>query len=153
MTSDPQISQVKILAASVNGLKEALTDLSDMATELTETIAEQEEQILQLEQAVEWRDKPLWKKLLFRQSGKPKKALRRVLFHTSGKPRGMFRDWVLTADGQPRDAFRKWMSSPAYQVLPRAVRVASLTPNTVGELSRNGERSFMRLAATRRSIS
>lgn len=65
----------------------------------------------------------LWAKVIFRPSGKPKKAFRRVLFHQSGKPRGIFRKWVLLPDGHPRAAFHLWMCSPEYQALHGAVRV------------------------------
>lgn len=75
-----------------------------------------------------WFDRPLWQRLLFRRrDGRPTRPLRRLLFHANGKPRGIFRDWVLQGDGRPRPAFRDWMASPAYQALPRAVRVAACT--------------------------
>jgi FkbM family methyltransferase len=67
----------------------------------------------------------LWETLLFRASGKPKRAVRRLLFHKSGKPRGMLKTLVLHPDGRPHKPFRLWMSSPAYQSLPAAVRLPS----------------------------
>jgi FkbM family methyltransferase len=146
ITAEAKIFKVERMAIKMADLTETLTELSDRVTE-------QKNRISELIESTERRDKPLWNRLFFRQSGKPKKAVRRALFHTSGKPRGVFRKWVLHPDGQPRAAFRKWMSSPEYQILPRAVRVASPTASTVDALSRDGERAFLRLAAVRRSVS
>jgi hypothetical protein len=64
-----------------------------------------------------------WEALLFRPSGKPKKALRRLLFHMSGKPRGVFKPLVLHPDGRPHKPFRMWMSSNEYQSLHAPVRL------------------------------
>jgi len=65
--------------------------------------------------------RPVWERLLFRPSGKPKRLARRLLFHASGKPRGIFRRWVLRGNGRPRGPFTMWMSSPEYMALPRAI--------------------------------
>ncbi|WP_102227153.1 FkbM family methyltransferase [Acidimangrovimonas sediminis] len=76
-------------------------------------------------ETLEWSRKPLWIRLFFRRSGKPKKALRRLLFHASGKPRGMFRSLVVHSDGRPHSPFRKWMESSDYLNLRSAVRSPS----------------------------
>ena len=67
--------------------------------------------------------RPFWENLLFRQSGRPKKAVRRLLFHSSGKPRGIFKNLVLHPDGRPHKPFMMWLSSSEYQGLPKAVRM------------------------------
>jgi O-antigen chain-terminating methyltransferase len=64
-----------------------------------------------------------WEALLFRSSGKPKRAVRRLLFHKSGKPRGIFKSLVLHPDGRPHKPFRMWMSSTEYQSLHAPVRL------------------------------
>jgi FkbM family methyltransferase len=66
-----------------------------------------------------------WEALLFRPSGRPKRAVRRLLFHKSGKPRGIFKSLVLHPDGRPHKPFRLWLTSPTYQSLPAAVRLPS----------------------------
>lgn len=100
----------------------------------------------------EWARKPLWIRLLFRPSSKPKKLLRRALFHTNGKPRGVFRSLVLHPDGRPHSPFRQWMSSPEYQSLPRAIRPPKVAaPGKTTSLSRDADRIAQRVAALRRS--
>jgi FkbM family methyltransferase len=59
-------------------------------------------------------NRSLWEKLLFRSTGKPKRALRRLLFHKSGKPRGIFKAAVLHKDGRPHRPFRMWIESQEY---------------------------------------
>ncbi|MDO5758254.1 MAG: FkbM family methyltransferase [Rhodobacterales bacterium] len=97
----------------------------------------------------EWAHKPLWIRLLFRSSGKPKKLLRRALFHTSGKPRGIFRSLVLHPDGRPHSLFRQWMFSREYQNLRAAVRLEGTGPTGPVMLSPDGERIARRVAALR----
>lgn len=65
----------------------------------------------------------MWKRVLFRPTGKPKKAFRWLMFHNSGKPRKLFRPLVLQSDGRPREPFRRWLTSDEYQTLPKAVHV------------------------------
>jgi hypothetical protein len=59
----------------------------------------------------------LWEALIFRPSGKPKKAFRVLLFHESGRPRRMFKSLVLDRDGKPKKPFIMWMTSIEYQRL------------------------------------
>lgn len=66
-------------------------------------------------------NRDLWETLLFRPSGKPKKAFRRLFFHNNGKPRGVFKKWILHPDGRPHRPFSMWLTSQEYQRLPRAV--------------------------------
>lgn len=94
--------------------------------------------------------RPLWERLLFRETGKPKGVLRRLLFHKSGKPRGIFRKRVLHPDGRPHSPFRKWMTSDQYRALPRAVRVSMVEPGATVSLSPNESRFFARLKAARK---
>ena len=97
---------------------------------------------------------PLWERLLFRPSGKPKKILRRALFHMNGRPRGVFRNLVLHPDGQPHKPFLAWMTSDAYQALPQAVRSMPLAGDTgeagsVSMLSPDAQRVLRRVLARR----
>lgn len=85
---------------------------------------------------------PLWERLLFRETGKPKRPLRRLLFHTNGKPRGMFRHLVLHKNRRPHSPFRKWMHSEHYQSLPGAVRLPGTDEVASKSLSRR-EAYFM----------
>ena len=75
--------------------------------------------------------RPLWRRILFHMSGKPRWLLWRLLFHKNGKPRGVFRDLVLQKDAKPRDVFSQWMTSPEYQALPRAIRLIHQSENGV----------------------
>lgn len=63
------------------------------------------------------KNRSLWEKLLFRPTGKPKRALRRLLFHKSGKPRGIFRSVILHPDGRPHKPFLMYMTSSDYRSL------------------------------------
>ncbi|MCV6584950.1 MAG: FkbM family methyltransferase [Marinibacterium sp.] len=75
--------------------------------------------------AVAWICEPLWVRMTFRPSGRPKTAVRRLLFHSSGKPRSLFRSLVLRADGRPHRPFRQWMQSAEYQSLRHAVPIGA----------------------------
>jgi len=77
-----------------------------------------------LERQICYLKRPLLEKILFRDTGRPKRALRRALFHTNGKPRGIFRRIVLHKNGWPRRSFHEWMISPDYQVLPGAIAMS-----------------------------
>jgi O-antigen chain-terminating methyltransferase len=91
--------------------------------ELTEHLAEAKETLTKYQLQTDYLlTRSFWEKLLFRPTGKPKRALRRVLFHKSGKPRGVFKSLVLHSDGRPHKPFRKWMTSPDYQNLRSPVR-------------------------------
>ncbi|MGE4373707.1 MAG: hypothetical protein AB7E29_12575 [Xanthobacter sp.] len=96
-----------------------------------------------LEIATRWQaDEMMYRKrsalgrLLFRQDGRPIRALRKTLFHANGKPRSLFRGWVVRSSGEPRGWMRQWMLGPAYLALPGAhhapsaahLRVASAGP-------------------------
>lgn len=84
---------------------------------------------------LQYQSRALWERIVFRESGRPKKAFRRALFHTNGKPRGIFRRWILHSDGRPHAPFRKWMTGPDYQQLRAAVRIAG--SGTSGNASAN----------------
>lgn len=80
---------------------------------------------------MQWHDRPLWQKLLFRPSGRPVRALRRLAFHSSGKPRGgIFRRLARDRAGTPRAAFSRWMSGVSYLDLPwpEALRLKTVPP-------------------------
>lgn len=74
-----------------------------------------------LERQVRYSKRPFWQKVLFRDTGRPVRALRRALFHSNGRPRGIFRRIVQHKNGRPRSAFHEWMSRPEYQALPGAI--------------------------------
>lgn len=93
--------------------------------------------------------RPLWERLLFRESGKPKRPLRRLLFHKNGKPRGMFRHLVLHQNGRPHSPFRKWMHSEHYQSLPKAVRLPGMDEVGSKSLSRLEAYFMLRLQSAR----
>ncbi len=67
-------------------------------------------------------EETFWRKVFFRKSGRPKKAVRRLLFRTSGRPRGVFKKYVVYPGGQPRPAFEQWMTSSRYQELRDVAR-------------------------------
>lgn len=98
----------------------------------------------------EWARKPLWIRLLFKRSGKPKKPLRQMLFHSNGRPRGLFRSLVLHADRRPRSPFQEWMSSHEYQRLRGAVRPSV---GAADAISPGAELVARRIAAFRRCSS
>jgi FkbM family methyltransferase len=143
-TAEARLAETAKLADTVAGLNNTISGLSD-------TVAGLNNKISQLQHTAEMKAKPLWIRMLFRPSGRPKKPLRRALFHSNGKPRGVFRKWVLHADGSPHSPFKQWMSSPEYQSLPRAVRVSGRTSSTADALSPNGKQAFARIAAHRKS--
>jgi FkbM family methyltransferase len=76
-------------------------------------------------------EQTFWRKLFFREGGRPKKALRRLLFHGSGRPRGVFKKYIVHPDGRPRAAFEEWMTSAHYQGLPDISRRAAATASAV----------------------
>lgn len=63
--------------------------------------------------------RPIWTRLLFHPSGKPRRLLRRLLFHAGGRPRGIFRRVVLHTNGRPRGLFRSWMWNVEHQSVPQ----------------------------------
>jgi hypothetical protein len=80
----------------------------------------------QLLSDVQWAQKPLRIRLLFRRTGKPKYFVRRAMFHSSGRPRSLFRSIVMHRDGRPRRSFKDWMSSDEYQRRQRMATDAEL---------------------------
>lgn len=74
-----------------------------------------------LERQVRYSKRPFWEKIVFRETGRPVRAVRRALFHKNGKPRGVFHRIVQHKSGRPRRAFHEWMSHPEYQALPGAI--------------------------------
>lgn len=66
-----------------------------------------------------------WRWIVFCSNGRPRSLFRWALFHDSGKPRDEFSDLVLKPDGMLHAMFRAWMTSPDYQRLPAAVRLAA----------------------------
>lgn len=156
-----RLSQISELTNWVTGLTVAINELNENLSEVHAAIAEmrpllEEErtqrqalqaELIQLQSAYERTErdaKPIWTRLLFYRSGKPRKLLRRALFHTSGKPRGIFRKWVLHSNGRPRRAFRQWISSPDYQNLRAGIKV----PRIADTLSPEAARVALRIAAS-----
>jgi FkbM family methyltransferase len=80
----------------------------------------------------------LWESVLFRPSGKPKRALRRLLFHKSGKPRRAFQNLILKKDGMPHKPFRMWMMGPDYQDLSSAVRFYAHGSSEISQMPESG---------------
>lgn len=68
-------------------------------------------------------NRSIWEDLIFRPSGKPKKAFRYLLFHRNGKPRKVFKRLILHSSGRPRQAFRMWMTGKEYQSLDDPLRL------------------------------
>lgn len=111
--------------------KDLTTRLSNLAREseaLKERLEAEHKALMQernkvsiLERQVRYSKRPLWQKIVFRDTGRPVRAVRRTLFHSNGKPRGIFRRIVQHKNGRPRRAFHEWMSHPEYQALPGAI--------------------------------
>ena len=80
----------------------------------------------------------LWESVLFRPSGRPKRALRRLLFHKSGKPRRAFQNLILKKDGMPHKPFRMWMMGPDYQDLSSAVRFYAHGSSEISQMPESG---------------
>ena len=76
------------------------------------------------EQSLRTRPRPVWERILFKETGRPRKLVHSVLFHSNGKPRGMFRRFILRRDGTPRSVLHLWMRSSDYQTLQSAVRLS-----------------------------
>lgn len=90
-----------------------------------------QDRINTLERQVRYSKRPFWQKVVFRETGRPVRAVRRALFHSNGKPRGIFRRIVQHKNGRPRRAFHEWMSHPEYQALPGAIAFSqNLKPQT-----------------------
>jgi FkbM family methyltransferase len=135
---------------SINRLHEQLSaEIGSLRTLIETELAP----LKQYAVAAEWARMPLWIRLLFRRSGRPKKLLRRALFHKSGKPRGIFRSLILHPDGRPHTPFRQWMSSQEYQNLRAAVRLRDTSPTGPIALSPEAERIARRVAVLRTSSS
>ena len=82
--------------------------------------------------------RPLWQKLFFRRSGRPKKFVRRLAFHSNGRPRsGVLGRIALNKDGAPRPAFTRWMTSMDYAALPWSASQTIVPSNAVFESSTN----------------
>lgn len=121
------------------------------AAALQEPINRIEAEFARLRQEAESTPGPLWVRMLFRRSGKPRKLLRRAFFHKSGKPRDIFRSLVLHPDGRPHRPFRQWMSSLEYEILRGAVRVPDVRLTGPVSLSPDAGRIARRIAALRAS--
>lgn len=124
---DEQMNLTKVaLRSSEDRVWERIHQLSEHLEEVKETLTKYQ---LQTDYLL---TRSLWEKLLFRSTGKPKRALRRILFHKSGKPRGVFKSLIFHPDGQPHKAFRKWMTSSDYQNLRSTSRSGvSSEPDTL----------------------
>jgi hypothetical protein len=107
------------IEAGLNSLRQRLEDERDHRTSLAGTLD-------QLLSDVQWAQKPLRIRLLFRRTGKPKYFVRRAMFHSSGRPRSLFRSIVMHRDGRPRRSFKDWMSSEEYQRRQRMATDAEL---------------------------
>ncbi len=105
------------------GTKQELAGVQQELAVAKQELAGAKQELMVLNDVFQRRPRPVWERILFRRSGKPKKLVRRILFHKSGKPRGVFRNWILKPDKRPRAVFYKWMSSPEYQNLGNPVRV------------------------------
>lgn len=127
-------------------LTRRFSELVEESEALKERLMEEQkalqEKISILERQVRYSKRPLWQKIVFRDTGRPVRAVRRALFHANGKPRGIFRRIVQHKNGRPRRAFHDWISHPDYQALPGAIafsqnsrpevldQVSSISPRT-----------------------
>lgn len=144
--TDRKIADLSAEVARLAGYFEAeRTERAALEMHLRETLRP----LRKFLERTEWASKPLWMRLLFRNSGKPKKLLRRALFHASGKPRGVFKKWILHPDGRPHSPFLQWMSSPEYQSLRAAVRPPGTAGTSATALSPDASRVARRIAALR----
>ena len=141
--------EIETLHANLDQERENLAQVQKSLAQVQENLAQVQENLAQeryksseLERRLLYLKRPLLEKILFRDTGKPKRALRRALFHTNGKPRGIFRRIVLHKNGRPRKAFYEWMVSPEYQALPRAISTSRrLAPEILNQPPLNSPRT------------
>jgi SAM-dependent methyltransferase len=145
--------QMAALRSSEGPVRERIRQISERLVEVEGTLTKHQ---LKTDYLL---TRSFWEKLLFRRSGKPKKALGRLLFHKSGKPRGMFKSLILHTDGRPQKPFMMYMASAQYQSLPGAIRRDALfqtTPMTKGaalpNLSPTANRIMKGISAQRNKI-